>query len=795
LTGTQVVGRRATEVIPRLGERYPGLLEVYGRVASTGRPERVEIDTGSSFASRWRDISVYSPAKGFFVAVFNDITERKQQAADRECMMNLLRLADSSCNTRELVRTVTEELQQWSGCEAVGVRLRDGDDFPYYETCGFPPSFVEAEKYLCARDAKQELLRDSHGNPVLECMCGNVVCGRFDPSKPFFTEGGSFWTNSTSKLLQSTSEADRQSRTRNRCHGEGFESVALVPLRCSGQTLGLLQFNDRQPGRFTPELIALLERAATSLAVSLERRRTQDALRASQERYRLISQNTTDVIWLLDIATERLTYMSPSVQRYLGYSSEEAQGMSMRELLTPASNELAVRRLAELLAALAAGDEKARASTHELDQVRKDGSIVPSEVSVTVLSDESGRPHELLGVTRDISDRKKAEENRERLQAQLFQVQKMESIGRLAGGVAHDFNNLLTVINGYCLMALSTLNPSDPLRESLIEIHGAGKRAAGLTQQLLAFSRKQVLQPRVLDLNRVVGDMRPMLARLVGEDVELRVDLCDDRPLICADPNQLEQVIMNLMVNSRDAMPRGGKLWIETAVVAWSEDQAGVDSGSDLCRYVMLAVSDSGQGMDEETRQRIFEPFFAKGTGKGSGLGLPMVHGIVEQSGGFIEVDSEPGHGTTFKIYLPRVTDAVADEGAPEDAQALRGKETVLVVEDHAEVRKYVAGALRAYGYQVIQAANASEALLFCERDAAHIHLVLTDVVMPLVSGRELADQLAKRWPAIKVLFMSGYSDDAIARHGILQPGTELIQKPFGPDQLARKIRKVLGVV
>ena len=315
------------------------------------------------------------------------------------------------------------------------------------------------------------------------------------------------------------------------------------------------------------------------------------------------------------------------------------------------------------------------------------------------------------------------------------------------------------------------------MRDSVAEILRAGERAAGLTRQLLAFSRKQVLQPRVLDFNRVVGEMRPMLVRLVGEDVELRVDLCVETPAICADPQQLEQVIMNLVVNSRDAMPQGGKVWIETAVVEWGEGQVQSDPGARVGRYVMLAASDSGEGMDEETRRHIFEPFFTtKDVGKGTGLGLSMIQGIVEQSGGFIEVESEPGHGTTFRIYLPRVTDAVTDEGMPEALRALGGKETVLVVEDQAEVRKYAAAALRAYGYHVIQAENAGEALLFCERE--RIDLVLTDVVMPLLSGRELANRLEKRWPRVKVLFMSGYSDDAVALHGVLEKGAEFIQKP-----------------
>jgi len=401
----------------------------------------------------------------------------------------------------------------------------------------------------------------------------------------------------------------------------------------------------------------------------------------------------------------------------------------------------------------------------------------------------------ILCFCRDMTERQRAEEERKRLQAQLIQAQKMESIGRLAGGVAHDFNNLLTVINGYSRMLMDTLVSDDPSRESIAEIHRAGERAAELTQQLLAFSRKQRLQSHVLDCNRVVSDVRPMLTRLVGEDVELRVQLHEAATTVYADRHQLEQVIMNLAVNARDAMPHGGKLLIETALVALggsgTQSLPGVQAGP----YVTLAVSDNGLGMAEETRRHIFEPFFTtKDVGTGTGLGLSMVYGIVEQSGGHIEVVSELGQGTTFRIYLPKVVDAPADSGEPESVPvpAIGGTGTVLVVEDQADVRKYAAEALAAYGYRVIQAESASEALALCER--GRIDLVLTDVVMPNLSGRDLADLLAKHWPGIKVLFMSGYADDAATPHGFPQKGMELIQKPFGPGELAGKVRQVLGV-
>jgi PAS domain S-box-containing protein len=404
---------------------------------------------------------------------------------------------------------------------------------------------------------------------------------------------------------------------------------------------------------------------------------------------------------------------------------------------------------------------------------------------------------ERVGVSvfgKDITERKQVEAQREKLWAQLAQAQKMESVGRLAGGVAHDFNNLLTVINGYSQLALARLKDGDPLRGQLEEIGKAGERAARLTRQLLAFSRKQVMQPRVLDLNQVVGEMQSMLQRLVGEDVEVTFALSEERPTLQADPHQLEQVIMNLVVNAKDAMPSGGRLRIETALVDRDDRDAAVNPEIRSGRYAMLSVSDTGVGMDRETLQQIYEPFFTtKGAGQGTGLGLSMVQGIVVQSGGYINVSSEPGKGTTFRIFLPAPAGVETEQEKPVAPRALRGTETILVVEDQPELCDYATAVLREYGYRVIQAAGAADALLICEREPAPIHLLLTDVVMPNLSGPELVARLASTRPGMKTLFMSGYSGDVIAHHGVLDEGTNFIEKPFRPEELAGKVRAVLG--
>lgn len=376
---------------------------------------------------------------------------------------------------------------------------------------------------------------------------------------------------------------------------------------------------------------------------------------------------------------------------------------------------------------------------------------------------------------------------------QLRQSQKMEAVGKLAGGVAHDFNNLLTAITGYSELSLRCVDDSERIRRNLQEIIKAGDRAAALTRQLLAFSRKQVLRPKIIDLNAVIVDLNKMLRRLIGEDIDMLLVLRPDLGKVKADPSQVEQVLMNLLVNARDAMPVGGKLTIETANIYIDEQKAGRHVSVVPGQYVMLSVSDTGCGMDADTQARIFEPFFTtKGVGKGTGLGLSTVYGVVQQSGGDIWVYSEVGKGTTFKIYLPRVEEPAERVEQSADAESPTGTETVLLVEDEAIVRDMTREILQVSGYRVLEAQNGHEALKIFEEHQEQIHLMLTDVIMPQMSGRELAEEIAKRRPEVRLLYMSGYTDDAIGHHGVLEKGVNFLEKPFSPNALTRKIREVL---
>ncbi len=536
--------------------------------------------------------------------------------------------------------------------------------------------------------------------------------------------------------------------------------------------------SDYVPKDKLKRLVPVIERELREAAGRRERLRAEAALREAEAGYGTLVEQAPVGIYRSNPAGRFLS-ANRALARILGYdSAADLLGLDLtRDVYAdPAERQRLLDR-----------DSYTEREYDEVEATwkRKDGRRLTVQLSVRAVRDGTGGVEYYETFVRDATEQR-------RLEGQLLQAQKMEAVGRLAGGVAHDFNNLLTVILSYSDLLLEDLPLDIPDREDVEEIRKAAIAASALTRQLLAFSRQQVLEPRVLDVNTVVASTEKLLTRLLGEDVSLTTSLAVALGAVKVDPGQLEQIIMNLAVNARDAMPRGGRLSMETANVEMDE---GYVRGHPLARpghYVMLAVSDTGIGMDAATQARIFEPFFTtKEAGKGTGLGLATVYGIVRQSGGFIWVYSEPDHGTSFKIYLPRADEPVSPAAAAAP-QVVGGSETVLVVEDVAAVRAVTRQMLERHGYRVLEASNGATALSLAQQHQSAIHLLVTDVVMPEVSGRELADQLVQLRPDMKVLFMSGYTDDAIVRHGILQEGIAYLQKPFTPDTLARKVRVVL---
>jgi PAS domain S-box-containing protein len=631
---------------------------------------------------------------------------------------------------------------------------------------------------------KGRLLRvvDFHGERLLTLDAGSAI---FEAGLSLRGPNAGLTPPEIGSLLELTGVCSIQSNE------QGDPVGFLITLR-SAQDVAIL----RTPSWWTITLmlrmiaiLAALVLGSTLWAVLLKRQvaeKTQsirDSLQreaAARERYQELFENANDMVFTCDL-DGNLSSLNKAGRRMTGCEVFETLNKSLAQILPPECAPLARQILQE------ANQEEQH--TCEVEIINKDNTRLRVDLG-TRLVQRSGKPPEVQGIGRDITRHRRLEE-------QLRHAQKMEAAGRLAGGVAHDFNNLLTVISGFGQLFLARLDPTDPKYSHIAEILKAADRGATLTRQLLAFSRQQVLQPEVLDLNNTLANINSMLRHLIGEDIEVVVFPGKDLGRVKADPGEIDQVILNLAVNARDAMPYGGKLTLQTENVDLDEELASSHYPLRAGRYVMLSVSDTGCGMDAETQKHIFEPFFTtKEKGKGTGLGLATVHGIVHQSGGFIYVYSELGSGSIFKIYLPRV-DRAAEPAKSHQAveHHTRGSATILVVEDEAMVRDLTLEVLKESGYTVIAAERPDDALRISRQNQGRIDLLLTDVVMPGMSGLELAERLKPERPEMKVLYVSGYTADAVVRRGMSDPQTAFLQKPFAPGALVRKVREVIEVV
>ncbi len=556
----------------------------------------------------------------------------------------------------------------------------------------------------------------------------------------------------------------------------GIVSFVIPTLRLAGESTENFQLNNAVRALVALVLIFDVYIIYQQLQIYRFRRR----LLQREELFRLITENAADLIAVVDAQGNRL-YNSPSYQKVLGYTTEELQSSSPFEQIHP--DDRAEVEEASKEAFLAGVGRRI-----EYRMRHKDGSWRNLESTASAILNAEGKVEHVVIVNRDITARRQ-------LEGQFHQAQKMEAVGRLSGGIAHDFNNLLGVITGYSEVMQEQLEPDHPLRTCVDEVLGAARRAAELTRQLLVFSRQQVLEPRVLNLNVVVSDMEKMLCRLIGEDIELTTTLDPELGRVKADVSQVEQTVMNLAVNARDAMPQGGKLTIETHNK--EIDPAFAQSHSFPVRqghYVLLSVTDTGVGMDSVTQSRMFEPFYTtKEKGKGTGLGLSTVYGVVKQSGGYIDVVSELGHGTTFKIYLPSVEEPIEPKpSAPSVSITIHADETILLVEDEASLRRLTRKLLEFCGYTVLEAKSVHDAVEIGRQYRGPIHLLLTDVVMPGMNGPELASQVTAARPEVKVLYMSGYTGQSFSGAGALESGSRFLQKPFTREGLAQKIRETL---
>ncbi|MFH1888447.1 MAG: PAS domain S-box protein [Pseudomonadota bacterium] len=1033
----EILGKGLLEMFP--GVVDCGLFEIFQKVWRTGEPgylgptiyrdDRVE----QSVENR-----VFRVPSGDIIAIYSDVTEQVAALRRQNLYAEVLGILNHSGGWESILDSLLEAIVEFSGFEAVGIRLRQGGDFPYLRSRGFPDGFLEQENSLCACDTQGKACLDEQGRPVLEGLCGNVVQDRVDPSLPFFTQAGSFWTNSTTAFLATTTEKERQGRTRNLCNTLGYESLALIPLRVDGDIVGLLHLADHRRNRLSSDMVEFFEMVAASIGVALKRMAAEEQVGLANARLGLALKFSGVGLWDWNITEEKL-YFSPEWKKQIGYEPDElkdefaswenhlhpedkdrvkgylqsylegreaeysiefrlrhrdgsyrwilAQGEALgRESGKPsrmlgchvditghkeagaalAKSESLFRKVFETLpVGLWIADEKGtllmgnpagvkiwggsplvdqeqygvfkarslpsgktiKPQDWALARTVNEGVTVTDElleidafdgVTRTILNyttpvlDDKGAIQNAIVVNLDITERRKAEEalrasaeklhaivdnigicialvdtdmrvlemnrrmrewfpavdlgkkplcyqvfnnpprdaicsycptcrsledggihetvtetpqgggirnyrivssairdaqgavvgaiemvedisEKRLMEAQFLQAQKMEAVGRLAGGVAHDFNNMLGVILGYAELALDRLSEDDPVREDLAEIIKAGGRSADLTRQLLAFARRQIAVPRVVDLNRVMEHSGNMMRRLVGEDIEVRFTPGPDLWPVSIDPSQVDQIIANMMVNARDAIHGVGRISLETENVVLDTEYCRTHLDLTPGEYTMLSISDTGEGMDRETREQIFEPFFTtKREGKGTGLGLSTVFGIISQNNGAIQAYSSPGKGTTFRIYLPRHLGGEA--GLPEEILETlpRGRETILVVEDEGQILRLAQRILSRLGYRVLTAQTPGEALILAEKHPDPLNLLITDVVMPGMNGRELSERLTALKPGVKVLFMSGYTADVIAHHGVLAEGLHFIQKPFIQGPLARKVRSVL---
>ena len=708
--------------------------------------------------------------------VFHNITERKRAEANQQLALKALRLLNRPNNLPVLVGELMRLIQHAMGFDAVGLRIHQGEDFPYYVQNGFSDAFVKEENFLCAKGKDAAILRDAGGKPVLECTCGLVLSGRTDPSLPCFTEGGSFWTNVSSDLLALAPEADPRTNPRNRCIHAGYQSVALIPLRADDKIIGLLQFNDHRRGRFTPELILFFEGLAASIGIALQHRQTQEHVCKQAA----LLDAATDAIYVRGL-DHTIRYWNQGAERLYGWTSAEALGRKITELgnVEPAAFDSAH---AELL--------QQGHWAGELKKASKAGQQMVIFCRLTLLRDEQGRPEEILVINSDLTAHKK-------LEMQFLQAQRLEAIGILAGGIAHDLNNILAPIIMAAPLLREDLTPAE-MAPTLEIIESSAQRGTAVVRQLLAFSRGQDGERITLHSKHLLRDLRNIIRETFPKTITFTLAEAPDVWPLVADPTQLHQILLNLCVNARDAMPDGGTLAITTANFLADDHYASMVASARPGPYVLLRVSDTGTGIRPEDLDKIFDPFFTtKEVGKGTGLGLATVHRVVTGHGGFVRVRSQVGRGTTFDVYLPASPEAVApaEPALPTPLPAGHGQ-LIMVVDDEEPIRQITQKTLVRHGYQVVTANDGTDAIAVFVRHQAEVKGVVTDLMMPGMDALGLVKVLAQMKPGLPVILSTGLGEDpeqnqrfeALGRLGV----SIVLTKPYTADELLNALQAVL---
>jgi len=687
---------------------------------------------------------------------------------------------------KDCIEEILTEIKQFTGFQAVAIRLNEGADFPYYVTKGFPGHFVEAERYLCTRDSMGEIKRDSNGNPYVECMCGNIICGRIDDSKDFFTEGGSFWSNNTSKLLSETNDEDRQTRTRNRCNSEGYESVGLFPLKAGNEILGLLQLNDKRLHQFTEKNIKFFEEIGLSIGSAFSKKVVEDALQKNKyllsESNKILSTILNHTHILMALLDQKFNF------RWVNKAYADAGQENMS--FFPGKNHFDLYPHTENLAifqkVVATGEPFFVAAKSFEYGKNPERGVSCWDCGLTPIKDNTRKVVSLVLTLEEVTARRQMEK-------ELRQSSKMESIGILAGGVAHDFNNLLYMIIGNTELALEDIPEWNPVHESLKEIKSASLRAAGVVKQLLNFSRKTDQNLKPIGAVTVIRDALKFLRSTIPSTVELKLNLPDaDIPIQC-DPIQINQIMMNLCTNASQVMQdTGGILKIDVETVMLSEEDFDDYTNLSAGNHIKITINDSGPGIAPDILDKIFDPYFTtKEFGAGSGMGLAVVHGIVKNHDGDIYVDSQPGQGATFNILFP-VIDELPEPEIDAKEDIARGSETILFIDDEEFIANMTGKTLERLGYRIEKQLNPVEALELFKAKPDSFDLVITDMTMPQMTGVNLAEKLKEIRPDIPVIICTGHSA-VIDEEKAKQFGIDgFVMKPVSKLKIAKAIRDVL---